>query len=567
MLAVIRPRLGHIIVLSIAALAAALLGPVRALAQVTPFMQAVAEAAARDADIAAFYKANGYEPIWTGTEAADRARRAALLKVLTSAGDHALPVDSYNMDFLAANMRRITSQRDLGTIEVELSRTFLKYARDVQTGVLTPKKVDSGIVRDVPLRNRTQLLDAFSKSSPTAFLRALPPKAPEYTRLMKAKIELEKQLGEGGWGPRVPANSLKPGQGGDAVVTLRNRMIAMGYMRRSASSTYDADLQQAVQLFQYDNGLDTDGVAGPGTMAEINRQIEERLPNIIVAMERERWMNIPRGKRHVWVNLTDFTAAIIDDDQVTFKTRSVIGKNISDQRSPEFSDVMEYMEINPNWNVPRSIAVNEYLPRMLANPGAAGHLQLIDSRGRVISRGSVNWGAYNTRNFPYDLRQPPSQPQCAGSGKVHVPEPVQHLPARHPVQIAVPARGAGLQPWLHPAERPVRFRLYAAGQADVRSGWRVPGHSENRQEHPAEPGRADSGASGLSHGVHFGQGPAEFPPRRLWPRRQDIRRADQCRGGAARGSQLNLSSPGRRAQRAPPGGRRRHDQLYSFADR
>ena len=42
--------------------------PGRAIAQtkVTAFMQAVAEAAAKDEDIAAFYKANGYKGIWTG---------------------------------------------------------------------------------------------------------------------------------------------------------------------------------------------------------------------------------------------------------------------------------------------------------------------------------------------------------------------------------------------------------------------------------------------------------------------------------------------------------------------
>ncbi len=394
-----------------------------AFAQVTPFMQSVAEQAAPDSDIAAFYKANGYTPLWTGTGSLDKARRMALLKALKSAGDHALPVGSYNVGLLESNLRRVSTQRELGEIEVELSRAFLKYARDVQTGVLTPKKVDEGIVRDVHLRSRTTLLETFSKSTPAAFLRALPPQAPEYSRLLKAKMLLEQQITEGGWGPRVNASALKPGQSGAAVVALRNRMIAMGYLPRAASQTYDAKLQVAVQKFQHDNGLETDGVAGPGTITEINKQIEDRLPNILVAIERERWMNIERGKRHVWVNLTDFTASIMDNEQVTFQTRSVIGKNISDQRSPEFSDVMEYMEINPYWNVPNSIARNEYLPRMLSNPGAAGHLQLVDRNGRVVSRSSVNWGAYSTSNFPFNLRQPPSNGNALGLVKFMFPNP------------------------------------------------------------------------------------------------------------------------------------------------
>ncbi len=417
-------RFGFAALAAILLCLSSLFAAVPAKAQITPFMQAVAEAAARDADVAAFYRANGYKPIWTGKGSKDKARRSALLKALKNAGDHALPVGRYDLDLASINLRRIKSQRELGQVEVALSKLFLQYARDVQTGILTPRQVDSGIVRDVPLRSRTKLLEAYSKSSPVKFLRALPPKSPEYARLLKAKVKLEKQLGKGGWGPRVPAKALKPGQSGPAVVALRNRMIAMGYMRRSASSSYDAALQKAVQLFQYDNGLATDGVAGPGTMTEINKQIEDRLPSIMVAIERERWMNIPRGKRHVWVNLTDFTAAIMDNDQVTFKTRSVIGKNVSDRRSPEFSDTMEYMEINPYWNVPRSISTKEYLPRMIASGGAsAGHLQLVDGRGRVVSRGAVNWGAYSPKNFPFDLRQPPSKGNALGLVKFMFPNP------------------------------------------------------------------------------------------------------------------------------------------------
>jgi len=394
--------------------------PVRA--QITPFMSAVAESAATDDDVAAFYRANGFKPIWTGQKPEDSKRLTALFNALKKAGDHALPPGNYDVDQLMASLRDIGTERDLGRLEVALSRTFLRYARDIHTGVLTPKKVDSGIVRDVPLRNRTELLQQIATSEPRAFLRTLPPKSPEYTRLMKAKIQLEEQLGRGGWGVQVPARALKPGDSGNAVVLLRNRMIAMGYLRRSASSRYDAALQKAVQLYQFHNGLETDGVAGPGTMAEINKQIEDRLPNIIVAMERERWMNIPRGKRHVWVNLTDFTAALMDNDHVTFKTRSVIGKNTLDRRSPEFSDVMEYMEINPYWNVPRSIAVNEYLPSMIASGGgAAGHLQLVDGRRRVVSRSAVNWGAVSVRNFPYDLRQAPSRSNALGLVKFMFP--------------------------------------------------------------------------------------------------------------------------------------------------
>jgi murein L,D-transpeptidase YcbB/YkuD len=123
------------------------------------------------------------------------------------------------------------------------------------------------------------------------------------------------------------------------------------------------------------------------------------------------------------VNLPDFTARIIDHGRPVFETRVVIGKNVPDQRSPEFSDRMEHMVINPSWGVPRSIIVKEYLPLLQANPNAVSHLQVIDGRGRVVPRGAVNFAAYTARNFPFALRQPPSDDNALGLVKFMFPNP------------------------------------------------------------------------------------------------------------------------------------------------
>jgi L,D-transpeptidase YcbB len=388
-------------------------------AQSAAFRQAVAEAAAGDEAVAGFYRDTDYAAIWT--EADDAERRAALFATLARAGDHALPVARYDAARLIDGLRSAHSERDRGRIEVALTLAFLDYARDVQTGALVPAKVDPGLVREIAVRDRRVQLDAFLSADPSAYLRSLPPQTADYAQLMRARMVLEHRVAAGGWGPTVPAEKLAPGDTGAGVVALRDRLVAMGHMRQTPSQDYDAALTRAVQEFQYLHGLTADGIAGPGTIAEINTSPEERLQSVIVAMERERWMNIDRGSRYVWVNLTDFTARIVDHGKITFQTRSVIGKNVPDQRSPEFSDQIEFMVINPSWNVPRSITTKEYLPLMKSNRNAVGHLKILDRQGRVIPREAINFASYTAANFPFSMRQPPSDGNALGKVKFMFP--------------------------------------------------------------------------------------------------------------------------------------------------
>ncbi len=388
-------------------------------AQDAAFRQAVAQAVAGDRDLAAFYSERNFEGIWSAS--GDRSRRAAIKAAFDAAADHGLPADRYDADDLIARLESATSPEMQGRLEVALSRQFLDYARDIQTGMITPQRVDPAIHRQVPYRSPVSTIRAFSQSSPAAFLRALPPSAPEYGRLMNEKAQMERLLAAGGWGPTVPGGKLERGASGAAVVALRNRLTAMGFMSASNTQTYDDAIFNAVQQFQLAHGLATDGTAGTGTLAEINTSPERRLQSIIVAMERERWINRPRGQRHIWVNLTDFTAKIIDNGVETFSTRSVVGARDRDRVTPEFSDVMEFMVINPSWYVPRSIITKEFLPQLQGNPNAVNNLIMTDSSGRVVDRTTVDFGSFTEETFPFSMREPPNQGNALGLVKFMFP--------------------------------------------------------------------------------------------------------------------------------------------------
>ena len=410
------------LLLSASVLGFFLTAPVVAQEFPSPFVQTIAVEAASDEAIAAFYRENAFRTLWTGETAQDATRRAALLAALSRAGDHGLPTARYDVGALTALLSSALTEGDRARAEVALTRAFLTYARDITSGALDPKKVDPGIVRDIARPDPAYLLTQMQTRNPADLLHGLLPQSPRYAQLMRAKLALEDKMSAGGWGPVVRAKALVPGDSGEAVVALRDRLIAMGYLGRSATRSYDTAIQNAVQRFQLDHGLIADGNAYEGTINELNIAPEARLKSIVVAMERVRWMHdTPLGDRHIWVNLPDFTAKIIDHGKVTFETRSVIGKNVPDQHTPEFSDLMAHMVINPSWGVPRSIIVKEYLPLLQRNPNAVSHLQVIDGRGRVVPRSAVNFAGYSARTFPFGLRQPPSDGNALGKVKFMFP--------------------------------------------------------------------------------------------------------------------------------------------------
>lgn len=395
----------------------AMLAPAPALAQQFPaFRQALAEGVAENSALAAFYRETGYEAVWTRAE--DSARRTALVSALSRAAEHGLPAARYDLAGLIAAFDAVETERDRGLAEARASMTFLQYARDIHSGVLDPHSILPDIVRDLPRPDPLQVMRDFTAGEPVAYIRNLAPTSPEYARLYRARQELVQAIANGGWGPHVQAGSLRPGDTGSQVVALRNRLIAQGFMPRVASGSYDGLMQQAVRDFQESVGIEADGIAGGSTIRAINVDPQDRLRNVTVALERERWLNVPRGDRHVWVNLVDFVVRIVDFDRVTFETRSVVGARAT--QTPEFSDTMEYMEINPDWTLPRSI-IGEYWGAL--SSGGAGHLELVDGAGRVVPREYVDFAAYTPQNLPFEVRQPPGPGNALGEVKFLFPNP------------------------------------------------------------------------------------------------------------------------------------------------
>lgn len=383
--------------------------------------QAIATEIAQDRVLAPFYAGRDYAPLWVGSGVQDRRRVSAFMAALGDAGDHGLPVQAYRRDEIARALGASGSVADRARLDVMLSRSLAAYARDVQSGVLEPNRVSREIDRGAPRRGQAETLAAFAQSSPAAFLRSLPPQTDQYTQLLVEKARLERIVGAGGWGTQVTGGTLKHGQSSAQVPVLRARLAVLGYGRPNGDVAFDTGLQEEVARFQRDHGLAPDGVVGPATLAEVNRTATDRLAQVVVNMERERWMNFPLGQRYVWVNIPDFHVRLVENGRTVFETRSVVGQNRRTHRTPEFSDVMEFIVINPTWNVPHSITTREYLPMLQQDPNAVSHLQLLDRSGNRVSRATVDFAAYDAGNFPYRLKEPPNDSNALGLVKFMFP--------------------------------------------------------------------------------------------------------------------------------------------------
>jgi L,D-transpeptidase YcbB len=107
------------------------------------------------------------------------------------------------------------------------------------------------------------------------------------------------------------------------------------------------------------------------------------------------------------VNVPDYTLSVTQSGKPIWRTKIVVGKP-GDLATPLLSETMQYLTINPTWNVPPSIIRNEYLPALQRNPGALNRIGLKVSHNRD---GSIR------------IYQPPGDRNALGRIRFNFPNP------------------------------------------------------------------------------------------------------------------------------------------------
>lgn len=265
-----------------------------------------------------FYIAHGYQTVWDG-HAAEASR--LLRDAVLRAGDHGLDPGLFHSAVLGEHGASLSPvERDL-----LLSDAFLSYADALSRGAMPIEdRADDEDLTPEPIDVVGVIDAAIADPVPATVIEALAPSSLEYRAMRRAYAEY-RAIAAG-----IPAARNKP-------------------ERASADKTAAA---------------------------------ERRARQLVVNLERLRWLPRHMPQDRVVVNAAIARLQLIRDDRPVFTTRVVVGE--LDKQTPEFQSTINDLLFNPPWNIPRSIAQKEILPKLADDPGyLSSHHMRFRSNGSI----------------------------------------------------------------------------------------------------------------------------------------------------------------------------------------
>ena len=411
--------------------------------------------------IETFMLERGLMPFWLEP---GQGRARALIAALRSAGSHGLVPARYKVEALARELDALDgapAPDAADALERALSAAFVRYASDLRAGAVDPAALGPKIklrpTRPDPL---AVLREAARVSDPAVLMDALPPQDAGYRRLRDELARLTILAGRGGWGAPLPQRSMRQGEVSADVEALRRRLMASGDLPPEpdasvalpgAVAAYDDRLMGAVARFQDRHGLAADGIVGPKTLGALNQPLERRIAQVMLNLERRRWLDdVPTGRR-IEVNQAAFRMTVFDEaDTPLHEARVVIGKRKTRYQTPEFQNRMSYLVLNPRWNVPRSISVREFLPAVKADAAFFGKNDMLLLRsGRPVKPADIDWAAMTPDEFGehYRVVQKPGAQNALGNVKFMFPNGhniyLHDTPSKHLFSTAVRTHSHG----------------------------------------------------------------------------------------------------------------------------
>lgn len=395
--------------------------------------------------------------LWLNRDLQPSARARTVLALFETAGEYGLNPADYEVQLPSQSPTQGGREESAARFEIEMTARAIRYGRDASVGRVNPNKLSGYHDLPIPAGIARTVLDKLSSDAlPAPQLAAMHPSNEAFETLRKELAEIEHGASDL---IVIPANTLvKPGETHEQVPNILAAIAKRGSaeLAEKAQALLDAsekpasftpEVVEVVKAFQKEQDLGVDGVVGPNTVSKLTDvDPATKKARVKLAMERLRWLPHDLGRRHVFINQPEYIARYMVDGELKLGTRIVVGTRAN--QTSFFRDEIETVEYNPYWGVPRSIIVNEMLPKLRANPAYLDerNYEVTDRKGRRVSSASIDWNRVGG-NVGYDVRQRPGRNNALGALKILFPNKhaiyMHDTPEKHLFERSVRAYSHG----------------------------------------------------------------------------------------------------------------------------
>jgi L,D-transpeptidase YcbB len=180
---------------------------------------------------------------------------------------------------------------------------------------------------------------------------------------------------------------------------------------------YDPKTVLAIKEFQENNGLQSDGIIGAGTVKALNFYKSERREQIVANMERWRWFPDEFGEHYTIVNIPEYCLKVIKDSVQVDTFNVIVGTE--KRRSPVFTSKLNQVVFCPTWTVPPTIIKEDLVPEATKSRGYFNKMRIKIFNYKKKQINPWEWKPEDVKK--YDYVQDPGKHNSLGHMKILFP--------------------------------------------------------------------------------------------------------------------------------------------------
>jgi murein L,D-transpeptidase YcbB/YkuD len=320
---------------------------------------------------------------------------------------------------IKTNNQSEINQKQRENLELVLTTTFFKYSERAFSGInKTARQLDWFIPRSK--KNYQVLLDSLILKDEND--KSFEPVNLYYSKL-KEKLRLYRDIQKKGGFPIIKndAEFLFKSESDSVMLQVKKRLFLSGDLKTNDNSIlYTMELANAISNFQQRVGLPENGKLDFKTIAEMNKTVDFRIKQMLVNLERLRWVPVEIENDYLLVNIPEYKLHVFENKKLLWETNVVVGKEA--KQTSIFKGNISRIILNPYWNIPNSIINNEILPALKRNSNylSRNNMEVVSYEGKAINSSSINWHKYS-KNVPFIIRQKPGDNNALGKMKFLFP--------------------------------------------------------------------------------------------------------------------------------------------------